>query len=108
MDDIVIHSSDELKNILAVVRSRQAVRMPREIVLNDNIEEYSRLSTYCDIFGVSGYLRDVMLTHSANVGLSKALRSEDLLIRLNMIDDDFNRKVEVIDLDKKRDDYVED
>lgn len=109
-DDLIITPAEELKGLIALMQAKQLIHSQAEIILNSRVEEYVRMRDYCDLMGVNGTIRDIMLGQIKDVGLSRSVAKEDLLLRLNMLSQS-TEKVEYVDMppdEINTDDVVED
>jgi len=93
---ITVVSSNELRNLMTALSARDNIRSTQEIILHDDAQGYLTLKTWLEIMGVSGYLKDALLSVHAGGGLSRSMANDDLFLRLQML-----RKEE----DESDDDY---
>ncbi len=82
---ITVVSSNELRMLMTALSARDNVRSSQEIVLHDDAQGYLTLKSWLNTMGVSGYLRDALLSVHAGGGLSRAMANDDLFLRLQML-----------------------
>ncbi len=82
---ITVVSSTELRNLMTALSARDSIHSTQEIVLHDDAQGYLAHKYWLDIMGVSGYLRDALLSVHAGGGLSRAMANDDLFLRLQML-----------------------
>ncbi len=85
-DDFILTPTEELKGLLAMMSAKQNIHKPRQVILNNDAESYIRLSNFLDIMDVNNDIKNLILSSNADIGLSRSVKKEDILIRLNMID----------------------
>ena len=100
-DDFIITPTEELKGLLAMISANQHIHKPRQIILNNDPEGYQRLFTFLDIMDVHGDIKNLILNSAENIGLSRAVNREDILIRLNMINHGENGRPEYVKMDEE-------
>lgn len=98
-DDFIITPTEELKGLLAMMSAKQHIHKPRQIILNSDPEGYQRLHTFMDIMNVNEEIKKTILNSAENIGLSRAVSREDILIRLNMINHGKDGNPEYVEID---------
>lgn len=98
-DDFIMIPSEEIKGVMAMMAAKQKVRRRAEIILNSDTAGYRRMEDYLNIMGVDGTIKKMILKQMADAGLAQAVATEDLLLRLNMIDNGDSDSLDYVDLD---------
>lgn len=96
-DDLIITPTEELKGLIALMQAKQLIHSKPDIILNSRVEEYVKMRDYCELMGVGGTIRDIMLGQIRDVGLSRSVAKEDLTLRLNMLTQE-KEKVEYVNI----------
>lgn len=107
-DDFIITPTEELKGLLAMMSAKQHIHKPRQIILNNDPEGYQRLYTFMEIMNVNEGIKKTILNSAENIGLSRAVNREDILIRLNMINHGKDGNPEYVEIDPEENPEPED
>lgn len=107
-DDFIITPTEELKGLLAMMSAKQHIHKPRQIILNNDPEGYQRLYTFMEIMNVNEEIKKTILDSAENIGLSRAVNREDILIRLNMINHGKDGNPEYVEIDPEETSEPED
>lgn len=84
-ESMMIMPSAELKALMKVLMSQQ-ISEPIEVILSDDAAGYLRTKTFLEAFGCTGWVRDKILYNRSRAAMQRALRGQDLYLRLQMLE----------------------